>query len=336
MKPTEFPIVYHPSNVLLLDDDRKFMNLIASNLDEFMPFVMEQDPRKALDYLSSHALHPSDLTQLITQQSFDSLPDKNGLNIEDYSIDLAGLKGDLSSAQRFKKVLVVVVDRRMPSMDGLDFCKIIREDLKLPVKLILLTGATTSNEAIEAFNAGKIDAYIEKRTGKETIEELNKTIEKLIWQQLGEISQKVIGLIEHHFPHVFDENFYNQFIKAQKENHISEFYLLDSSGSFLMLDNEGKAKLFFVRTDEDFNGMYDLAKDSGAMRDVLQGLQDRQKFPFTSSGHGHLSLKGDSWKSVMIPMEKIPGRELFYSVVDFPLDGVVGFETYRDQIWPEP
>lgn len=336
MKTALYPIVCHPSNVLLLDDDRKFMNLVASNLDEVMPFVMLEDPKKALDYLRSHVMHPSDLTRLVAQQSFDRAPDKEHLNADDYTINLSALKGDLSSAQRFKKVLVVVVDRRMPSMDGLDFCKLIREELQLPVKLILLTGATTSKEAITAFNEGKIDAFIEKRSSKSMIEKLNKTIQQLIWQQLGETSQKIIGLIEYQLSHIFDENFYKQFDKIRQENKTTEFYLLDSSGSFLMLDSKGVAKMLFVRTDEDFSSMYDLAKDSGALRDVLQALKDRQQFPFSTQGHNHSSVQGDGWDSLMVPMEKIPGRELFYSVVDLALPDTVGFDTYRDQIWPEP
>lgn len=336
MSLMQYPIFYHPTNVLLLDDDRKFLNLIASGLDDKFPFVIQDNANKTLDYLTTHVLHPSDLSQLIAKQTFDKGSDKSFFGNEDYTIDLRALKGDLLSPERFKKVLAVVVDRRMPSMDGLEFCKKIRQNLKLPVKLILLTGVTTVDEAVNAFNDGIIDAFIEKKPNENTITTLNQTIQDLVWGNFSELSQKLIGLIEPQLRHIFDDRYYMELEKVRNEHKIIEFFLLDSSGSFLLLDSEGKTKIFFARTDEDFESMYDIAKDSEAMRDVLQGLRDRQQFPYSSSGTGHLSLKGDEWNPIMVTMNKIPGREVFYSVLDTALFDTFSFQKYKNEVWPAP
>jgi len=167
------------------------------------------------------------------------------------------------------------------------------------------------------------------------ITDRKKLEEELIATKAREERLKALSS-RHQISHIFDENFYDQFDLIRKKQHVVEFYLIDSAGSFLFLDKEGKPKIFLVRKEEDFEGMYDLAKDSGALREVLQSLRDRQQFPFTPSGMGHLSLKGDAWNSIMVQMHKIPGRELFYSMIDVVDLNILGFNQYRNEIWPTP
>ncbi|OGT50845.1 MAG: hypothetical protein A3F17_09255 [Gammaproteobacteria bacterium RIFCSPHIGHO2_12_FULL_41_15] len=329
-------LFYHPTNVLLLDDDRKFLNLLATKVDKIFPFVLEEDPSRALDYLKTHSYNLSQMAPQIARQNFDHLSiDKMSAGVESYDVCMSALRGDLSASGRFKKIVVVVVDRYMPAMDGLKFCQIVREQYRLPVKLILLTGATQVDEAIQAFNAGKIDAFVEKRTPKETLKQLNQQLHTLAQQQFSEISEYLMGFLSHQFSHIKDDNFCELFDKIRESEQITEYYLLDTSGSFLLINQAGQTKILLVKLDHDFEMMYDLAKDSGAMRNVLQALKDRQQYPYMASNTRSLSLKNDQWESVMVPMSKIPGREIFYSIIERPRFNVMGFDQYIGEIWPE-
>lgn len=335
---TQLPLWYHPTNVFLLDDDRHYLNFLTRNIDPLFPFVMDTDPQKALRYLQSHTYRPQEMAKHLVQQNFDNAQSVTQPGIETYDINISRLRGDLSSPERFKKITVAIVDRYIPGSDGIEFCHQLKKEFNFPIKLILLTGATEVGEAISAFNAGKIDAFIEKKAGtaKEMVQEINRTLRNLSWQQFQTISQELLGILTNSFSHIFDSKFYECFESIRVEEQTVEFHLLDSSGSFLLLNKEGHEKIFLVRKNEDFDMMYELAKDAGAFQNVLQNLRNRQQFPFTRLGSAHLSAKGDTWDQLMVPMHKIPGRELFYSVIDYPGEEAMGFNQYRNEIWPTP
>jgi len=336
MKPI-LPLFYHPTNVLLLDDDQTFLNQLLQKADESFAYARETDPNKALHYLSSHVYDPQELSKSIVQQNFNiPEPDKLKQNIETYDFYIDAVRGDLSLPDRFKKIVVGVIDRYMPAMDGLKFCEMLRKEYRLPIKLVLLTGATTQEEAIDAFNKGVIDAYMEKRNPKEMIPKLDKIVRSLAEQQFCELSEQMLGFISHQFPHIQDPQYIEQFEKIREEENTVEYYLYDSSGSFLLVDKKGNTKIFLVRVDSDFDMMFELAKNSGAFQDVLQSIQNRQQFPFYRSNKGYLTFEGEDWELALVQMSKIPGRNIFYSVIEMPKVEYMGFKQYIGQVWPRP
>lgn len=63
---------------------------------------------------------------------------------------------------RKKKIDLVIVDRNMPGMSGIDLVKLIRQNPKTAtVKILMCTGSSVTREVDEAFNAGA-DDYILK------------------------------------------------------------------------------------------------------------------------------------------------------------------------------
>ncbi len=325
------PIFYHPTNVLFLDDDRSFLTSLSLKLAKTTPFVLESEPNKAYHHITTHMYSIDSLSKLITKQNFSSI---NKLNtVETFDIDFSILQSQLDTPDRYKKIVAVFVDKSMPDTDGLAWCQKIRE-AGLPVKLILFTGIAGTQEAVNAFNQKLIDAYLPK--GSEAIAKIDDFIEQYTWQQFLDLSHYISGLLSHVLKPLYDEQFLNVFQTIRKKHDINEFYLINSSCSFLMLTPEGSVKILLMHSKEDFEEIYDIAKDSKAPHSVLEAIRERQMFPCEHPQKLSTKLQGDMWEDIMKPVDKVPGREWYYTVIDHSIRDIVPFNIYRDEIWPIP
>ena len=152
------------------------------------------------------------------------------------------MREKLNTPDRFNKIAVVFVDKQMPKMDGLDFCRKVREQ-NLQVKLVLLTGNAGIDDAINAFNEGVIDAYISKGQ-TDHAKSINFHLVRQTWQQFVDLGAHVSGLISHTLLPLSDEKFIEFFHGIWKQHQESEFYLMDSSCSFLFFNESGAASLW--------------------------------------------------------------------------------------------
>ena len=329
---THLPLFYHPSSVLFLDDSQNMLTSLSMKVDKDFSPVLQQNPQEALKYLKSHHLDPTNQSAFVIKENEEVCPDAENSHVETYDIDFSSLHDDLISPQRFQKVQVAVIDRHIPAMDGLEFCRLIKKEFKFSIKIILLTGATTIDQAVEAFNCGLIDAFIQKSSSSDKMMiEINKKINELAWQQFQENSQQLTGLFNHKLSHNANPNFCELFKKIREENGIVEFYLYDSSGSFLMLNKQGESTLLLLRSKADFEMMDELADDSGASNKVLAGLRNQSLFPF-SSANNPLLLEGKEWDKVMVEMHPVPNQDLFYAIVPFTDIKAVSFERYINEM----
>lgn len=312
---TTIPFWYHPTTVLALDDDLGFLEFLKDNIASPFSTVIETDPNKALDYLKKNTYNTSQLADWLIEQNFETMP-KNR-QAETYDINLNQLKLRAFVPNRFQKTVVCLIDRHMDMMDGLEFCRIVKEVEKLPVKLILLTGVTTAEEAVDAFNEGKIDAYVEKRAKESTAVQVNDFLKKLARQQFEDMSKTIVNEgLSHSFAHLANPTFYDTFNLICKTENIAEFYLLDPTGSFFFVDDRGSEKILLVHPESDFEVMHTIASESDAPSEILQALKERQQYPMVFSHEVSVSLTGEAWNSVMAPVEEIKDQKLFYSLID--------------------
>src|SRR3990167_2876441 len=321
------PLIYHPTNVIVLDDKPELLNTVRQMIDHNIPYITETKPDRVLHYLRSHTYHQNTLSQLIVQRDF-GIGDKPTA-AEPFKINFSHLLQFLDTAELYKKVVVAFIHRQMALRDGLELCREIRKEGLLTV-LVLFTGETTSEEVVDAFNKGEIDAYLPKK--HLTPEKINQCISEGMWKFFINLSTTLAGLISHELNPLYDEQFFELFEKIRRDHRSEEFYLLDSSCSFLLLDIYGKAKQLFVRNEIDFEDCYEIAKNSEAPYDVLQALRGRQKFPYTRDSMGYIKLQGDCWEDVMVPMTQVAGRELYYSVVDRSGVDVFSFKKYFNEV----
>ena len=325
--------MYHPTNVVFLDDDPVFLNSMRTGIIRTnIPFITESNPEKILKYLQSHTYKPDDLSRLITKQNFEILNSEEV--VDTFDINFASFISQLELPHRFKKITVVFVDQAMPQMAGLDFCRRIREE-RIPVKLILLTGKLGVSEAVQAFNDGIIDAYLPKEH-RDLTQKVREHISKYSFEEFIELGNNLIGFVSHMVSPLYDEKFSDIFEQVRTRHKICEFYLLNFTCSFIMSDEDGKVKMLFVRNENDFKDLYELAKNSQASYEVLESIRSRQQFAFTKSNKGYLRLEDEMWENFMHPVDKVPGRDLYYSLVDRVDMKIFSFKQYFREVWPSP
>lgn len=325
----KLPLMYHPTNVLFLDDEPVFLNRICHAIDQSIPYTKIGHPLDAIDYLCKHTYQSDFFAALTTHRNFNQTDPLEG--VENFDVNFAMLSNELDVSDRFEKIAVVFVDQLMPTMKGIDFCKKIREK-NLLVKLILLTSNAEKDEVIDAFNQGVIDAYVAK-DHPQLVETINEHVIRYAWNQFLDFSSNLLGFISHLVKPLYDENFLKFFNEILKTESFVEFYLLDSSCSFLLLTNQGKAKKLFFYTPADFEDCYELAHSARAPYHVLQSIQDKKKFPLTENDKNYLQLAGHDWIKFMHDCNKVPGVDMYYVLVDkSPMDAF-SFKRYFDTVW---
>ncbi|OGO93814.1 MAG: hypothetical protein A3F10_03090 [Coxiella sp. RIFCSPHIGHO2_12_FULL_42_15] len=326
------PVIYHPTNVIVLDDKAPFLNIVRQMIDRHIPYITETNPKRVLNYLRSHTYRRDSMTQLLLRRNYDAAHDPSD-NAESFYLDFSRVLALLQSPDFYKKVVIVFIDRQMPLKDGLELCREIRKEGLMTI-LVLFTGETTSDEVVDAFNKGDIDFYLPKQNLDRN--KINTCITEGIWKFFIRISETLTGLMFHELMPLYDEQFFEVFDNIRQKYHVNAFYLLDLSCSFLLVNAKGEAKKLFVRNEDDFKDCYDIAKDSKAPDEVLQALRNRQQFPYTKGNMGYAKLVGDQWDDFLISMNKVPGRELYYAVIDRPDVEIFSFQKYFEEVWPQP
>lgn len=84
---------------------------------------------------------------------------------------------------------VLLIDYRMPSMDGLEFIKLLRNDRKLDTPIVLITGQGSEMVTARALHLG-VDDYLSKHEGY--LYEIAATLEKV--QHQAELTRERISL----------------------------------------------------------------------------------------------------------------------------------------------
>jgi len=194
---SHIPLLYHPTNVVLLDDDPKFLNDISLLLPNDMPYILNDDPQKTIHYLRKNTYESDILSALVTEQIYDrSDGDAAG---DAFVINFSRLQETLNLPLRFKKSTVGMIDRFMQCMDGIDFCRAIQKD-ELLIKRILFTGKTNTNEAVKLFNQKIIDGFLLKEGDDILAKNIATIIKEHSWQQFVDLGKSLGGLLSHILP----------------------------------------------------------------------------------------------------------------------------------------
>ena len=195
-------------------------------------------------------------------------------------IDLQIISREIYNPLRYGEISVIVVDYAMPQSNGLDFAR--RAKAKNPhFKILMLTGEADEATAIKAFNEGIIDLFIRKDAAD--FEQLiNASINTLQHRYFQELSQPIMGGLTAYPKSIacfYDSRFIQFFNRICEENHITEYYLTDTYGGFLLLNFEGVPTLLAIRDEEGMEDNYQISSfsDQSFPQPLLQDLKNRDK-----------------------------------------------------------
>ena len=217
------------------------MNLPQKNKSNLFEFF--SDAEAALDYLNKK--HPEAYLGRKWLETLDAdLPDDHLLKI-----NFKDIVKELMDAKRFREVSVVVVDYDMPGMDGIEFCK----GLKNPyIQKILATGAADESLAVSAFNAKHIDAFVAKHE-MDFLGSLGSKIHKLQSLYFQKVTYPVyLSLkLKTKAALLLDDPVFVAFFNDLLVQHkIEEYYQLEASGTFLLFDQAGQHHVLFVYNED--------------------------------------------------------------------------------------
>jgi CheY-like chemotaxis protein len=303
MQFEDIPLCYFPTMVLLVDDNQSFLEGISYVLDEKIAFQSYDKPYQALEFLKEthqpRFINNDWLLKIEQGQTIDIAGKLNG--------GIPDISRELYKNNRFNEVSVVLVDYAMPSINGLDFCKNIKD---LPIKKILITGEADDNVAIDAFNQGIIGQFIRKNT-PDFSQKINIIIFNFQENYFRDISKSFAQWLksEEECP-LYDPAFVKLFKDICNKLKIIEFYLLEKTGSFLLLDIDAKPTWFIVKTEEYLDRLQkDLISDE-KYSFVVNKFGSNALIPFF--GMSDNSAMPLNWQDYLYPSQRLKGKQVYY------------------------
>lgn len=189
-------------------------------------------------------------------------------------MDISLLKTQVYDSNRFKHVAVAVIDYDMPEKNGLEFVRSLGDS---QIKIIMLTGKAQQSTVIQAFNQKETHRYVSKGD-PDYLEIIFQYIDELQEEFFLDFSKFILDSMKESKHKVFENrSFVELFNKIIQENKIVEYYLLDESGSFLILDAAANQIWLIIKSEEDMKHFYELAQnDADTPAYVLKNLKNRK------------------------------------------------------------
>lgn len=227
------PCCFNPTKVLFVDDNPEYLKSIETVLSEktYLSLFYES-PSKALKYLNEEYT-PDPFTLRWLDQ-----PDATTLEHKTLDVNIRDIYKEVYNNKRFDQVSTVIVDFDMPEMNGLEFCSAIENK---HIQKILLTGAADEHLAVEAFNEGIIQRFLQKQDS-EIFTKLEDSIYRSqlrYFNSLSAVIHEALLSKGHSTTAINNTDFIQAFQEIIKTYNIVEFFQFEASGSFLMLDSKG-------------------------------------------------------------------------------------------------
>ena len=328
MQHFSIPTCYFPSTTLFLDDSRDFLLNFVLQLDEGVAYRIFDAPQRALDYIHNKNCELELLRNHNLHDHTSALPASQ-------QIDLAAIHAEVYNPHRFSEVSVVVVDYAMPGMNGLEFCRLIKNN---NIKKILLTGQADEKMAIAAFNEGLIHRYI-KKSDVNASELITKGIYELQQQYFQAMSEVILRKLSITAPRcIYDANFAHFFHVLCTEKRIVEYYLTDTSGSFFMLDEDANTSYLIVKNDVDMRAYYDLGLANGASENELAQLASCEKIPALWQNKGS-NVSWREFSKSLVPASHFVSEEAYFyaylqgnALFDVRQQKILSYHRYLEEL----
>lgn len=286
---------YHPTKVILIDDDTGFLNSLSRQLDTDALFQCYSDVNSALTDINTQ-YHPG-----IYETCRGKPTEQIGLlSAQLVPWDFSCIYEQVINNHRFQEPSVVVVDYRMPSINGLELCSKIQ---KPEIRKVLLTGVFDTSEAINALNDGIISAYLNKND-TDLSEKINSIIHKQQDNYFTEINRHFYTSGAETPGFLRDNSFKAYFTELCDKHEICEYYLTTDPYGILMY---GKSKNDYYRllvfTEDEMRTQWEIAESQYAPAELTKQLALNTIIPdFWKTSGVYESIYAKTWKQyVFVP-----------------------------------
>lgn len=285
------PIFYYPLKVVFVDDNYGLLSLFQRSFAE--KFIIETflAPFDALKYLKNNYVKMYDPLVGITNFIENDDATHVGVNIKNI-IKIA------NASERFNAVGILVTDHDMPGMNGLELCQILTAN---PMKKILLTGQSLEKSAIESLNNNIINCYIEK-SSLNVIDDIERYIRTFMFRYFLDLTQSILGsATQNQLAILKDLSFVRIFKEILSKYQISEYYLLDARGSFLLIDVNNERYVLNVHNNDSLNEFCNFFVGEKDIADLINSLKNQEKIPFFGLGIDPINVALGDWDKYFYP-----------------------------------
>jgi CheY-like chemotaxis protein len=302
----KIPLFYFPTTICWIDDNQDFLNATNTLFTHEYNSVAFVDSKEALNFLNDYSSPFSAINftrEFIESDVFDT---RNHLPVDINISEIIKLANNSSVRH---EISIIVVDNNMPNLRGIDICKQLKD---AAYKKILLTGETSHEEVINAFNDGLIDKYIPKNIA--VPEKLESTIQNLTRQFFVEKTKNLLAHLEtSRLTPLSDPIFIEFFYNWCSLNNITEFYLINKNGSYLTKNKDGKTIYLIIMSEhakKEFVSLNDeFASDKNMMLDEISA---GKVIPFFGLDKESWEVSYDEWDKYAYPAKIISGREKYF------------------------
>lgn len=328
MEATSVFPYFHPTTVVFVDDNLDFLGNLSLQLDADLAYRLFDSPGKALDHLNNAAR-----AKPLSERFFAAEAGGGSSCDSVIRLDMASIEREMRNTHRFGETSVVMVDYAMPNMNGVEFCKRIRNP---NVKKILFTGVADEYVAVSAFNEGLIDRFILK-SERDVYEQVNVAIRDLQNAYIRDTSHTISHVLTLRSHDVLLDPVFARFFRSLRDEHgIIEYYMSVRPDGFLLLNAEGRATRLIVLTDDDLQLHGRIARDQGAPPELLAALERGDTVPyFETASDGFFHRECNNWRECLHPARVLEGRKRYHWAllhdVQSPAGGAVAsFNAYLD------
>lgn len=304
------PLIYnYATRVYLVDDNKAFLQNLQIGLSNEFNCDYETELNQAINKIKNDQIRQIKTFQSLTKPNDNMQHDEDFDNYGShvaYSLDK--IKQMRNQIEKKQDIGVLVIDYDMPEMNGLQFCEQLQG---LPIKKIMLTGEADHELAINAFNKKLIDGFVRKGSNQ-----LHQELATMIKQQqqnyFSELQQSVIDGVNSNLTQagIIDE--YNKLVdKLHNQYNITEYYMTDSKGSYLMLDKDGNEHFLQIYSPEELEMYYDIADSSDVSPQMLEAMEQRQRAPLLMHEDKNY-LPVDKWAEYMNDITAFQTGDGFY------------------------
>lgn len=300
---------FWPTKTLILDDNKLFLEGLKEMLDNDDSYIFFSDPKEALNYLADYT---------VQLDWYINTPISLEQGVAQYNINYDLIQSIVSNEKRFNLVSNVIVDYHMPSMSGIDFCKLVAKDKFL--RKTLLTANMDYSQAIKNLNDQTINGFIDKKDiSKNGLLKKHVGIEKITY-----FSQRANFIIE---ALAFENQSiavlsveYNKIInQIIHDLNIKEYYLLSQSGLYLMIDEDCMEYYIFLFSQEDIQEMALEAQDQGLESNICLSLETQEKAVcYYNRDNSSSWPECSKWGEYLAPLKKflVADRDYYYAIIN--------------------
>lgn len=305
------PLFYYSGTYLLVDDDSLMLSTLKETIIGNGEIIrLFSSPQDCLLYINDYHIPSSQYNFLSSNHDDENY---GLLSRAPMDFNVTRIIDLLDNENRHNEITVMIIDYKMPLMDGISLSEKIKS---FPIKKVLLTGTAKEDKVLEAFNNGLIQRFIQKASVS-MHENLLNYVHELSMLYFSELTKPLLNYLEtENKISLSDPVFIDFFENYCQENKIREFYLIDKQGSFLCIDENKRPSFLIIHTNTSIEQWLSIYKNEPFLTsDDERSVKERRKIPFFGLGKEAWHVPAEEWKNHFYKSSVLFGREIYFYTI---------------------